>query len=75
MTLDELSVGQDAEITAVDRRGPVTLRLMEMGLVPGAVVRIRKRAPFGGPMELSVSGYHLSIRNTEANALSVDAIA
>lgn len=75
MTLEELSTGRDARVLAVERRGPTALRLMEMGLVPGALVCIRKRAPFGGPMEVNVSGYRLSIRNAEASALRVEALA
>lgn len=47
------------------------LRLMEMGLVPGASVRVRKRAPFRGPLELWVGGYILSIRSNEARLLGV----
>ncbi len=48
------------------------LRLMEMGLVPGAPVAIKKKAPFGGPMELQVRDYLLSIRVSEARRLHVE---
>ncbi|MBK6688018.1 MAG: ferrous iron transport protein A [Deltaproteobacteria bacterium] len=72
MTLDRLASGLDARITVVDSSSPVMLRLMEMGLVPGASVRIEKRAPFGGPLELRVGGYLLSIRLDEAKKLTVE---
>lgn len=72
MTLDQLSIDQHARVTSVDTTEPVMLRLMEMGLVPGAPVRIRKVAPFGGPMELQVRGYLLSIRRDQARRLGVE---
>lgn len=72
MTLDHLTPGQDARIAQVDASSAVMLRLMEMGLVPGASVRIEKRAPFGGPLELRVGGYLLSIRRDEAKKLTVE---
>ncbi len=71
MTLDELPVDEPATVVKVDARDPVMLRLMEMGLVPGAPVTVRKIAPFGGPMELKVRGYLLSIRQNEAKNLTV----
>ena len=71
MTLDRLPVDEPARVVAVDARDPVMLRLMEMGLVPGAPVTVRKIAPFGGPMELQVRGYLLSIRRNEAKKLTV----
>lgn len=71
MTLDQLGIDQPARVTSVDTTEPVMLRLMEMGLVPGASVRVRKVAPFGGPMELQVRGYLLSIRRDQARHLGV----
>jgi Fe2+ transport system protein FeoA len=71
MTLDRLPLEQPARVVAVDSQDPVMLRLMEMGLVPGAPVTVRKVAPFGGPMELQVRGYLLSIRRDEAKKLTV----
>lgn len=72
MTLDQLELDQHARVTRVDTREPIMLRLMEMGLVPGAPVRVRKAAPFGGPLELEVRGYLLSIRREQAQRLSVE---
>ena len=70
-TLDRLPIDSPARVVAVDSHDPVMLRLMEMGLVPGAPVTVRKVAPFGGPMELRVRGYLLSIRRDEAKKLTV----
>ena len=72
MTLDQLTVGQPATVTHVDSTEAVMLRVMEMGLVPGASVSIRKRAPFGGPLQLQVRGYLLSIRREQAKCLGVE---
>lgn len=72
MTLDELPTNQPAVIQSVDGGSSVMLRLMEMGLVPGAQVSVRKRAPFGGPLELRVRDYLLSIRAKEARSIVVE---
>lgn len=71
MTLDELPTNQPAVIQSVDGGSAVMLRLMEMGLVRGAPVCVRKRAPLGGPLELRVRDYLLSIRAAEARAIVV----
>ena len=72
MTLDELPTNQKARVVSVDGRRAVLLRLMEMGLVPGTPVQVRKRAPFGGPLELRVEDYLLSIRVAEAKDITVE---
>lgn len=73
MTLDQLPLEQRARVAAIGRRtDPVILRLMEMGLVEGARVAVRKRAPLGGPLELRVRDYVLSMRRSEAKAFEVE---
>ncbi len=72
MTLEQLEPGQPATVATVDATDGVMLRLMEMGLTPGAPVRVRKKAPFGGPLELEIRGYFLSIRRAEAKRLGVE---
>lgn len=71
VTLDDLEVGPRARITAIRAEDAVMLRLMEMGLVPGTLVQVLKRAPFGGPMQVRVGDYRLSIRRREAAGLDV----
>ena len=71
MTLDRLPVGARAVVREVRQGSSVALRLMEMGLVPGAPVVVLQRAPFGGPMQLDVGGYLLSIRRGEAAGFEV----
>jgi len=74
MTLADLDIGAAARVTAIDAESPVMLRLMEMGLVPGISIRLLKRSPFGGPMEIRVLGSRLCIRRHEARHLSVAAV-
>lgn len=71
MTLAELPIGAKATITGVRSTSGIVLRLMEMGLVPGSPVEIRKVAPLGDPLELRVRGYALSIRKSEARSFEV----
>jgi Fe2+ transport system protein FeoA len=72
VTLADLAIGVPARIVAVDDASSVVHRLMEMGLVNGAGVAIRKVAPFGDPLELQVRGYALSIRRAEARHFEVE---
>ncbi|HEV2706820.1 MAG TPA: FeoA domain-containing protein, partial [Pyrinomonadaceae bacterium] len=51
--------------------GAVARRLMEMGVVPGAPVRVIKRAPLGDPLEIRVRNYHLAVRRSEAQTITV----
>ena len=65
-TLDRLAVGQSGCIESVVARGDRGMRLMEMGLTPGTVVRVARVAPLGDPIDILVRGYHLSLRAAEA---------
>ena len=71
LTLAALPVGARARVTAVSGSGNVARRLMEMGVVPGAPVRVIKTAPLGDPIEVRVRGYHLALRRTEAQTILV----
>jgi ferrous iron transport protein A len=73
VTLDQVQIGSRAVISGVSAHSTTTLRLMELGMVPGMVVRVLKRAPFGGPMELQFPGWRLSVRSGEAKAFTVEA--
>lgn len=74
-TLADLEIGQRAIVTDVDGEGRMTVRLLEMGFVPGVVVALIKRAPLGDPLELRLRGYHVSLRRAEARAIRVEAKA
>ena len=71
MTLKEVKAGSTAKIVRINGTGPVKRRIMDMGLTKGVEVTVRKVAPLGDPIELTVRGYELSIRKDEAAAIEV----
>ena len=71
MTLNELEVGKTAKVVRINGEGAVKRRIMDMGLVKGTEVTVRKVAPLGDPIELTVRGYELSIRRDEAATIVV----
>jgi ferrous iron transport protein A len=71
LSLAGLALGTEARVIAIKGQGAVARRLMEMGVVPGAPVRVIKRAPLGDPIEVRVRGYHLALRRTEAQTIVV----
>ncbi|MFK7817819.1 MAG: ferrous iron transport protein A [Planctomycetaceae bacterium] len=66
MNLSQLERGQEAVVAGVDGTGAVMMRLMEIGLVPGRVVSVLRRAALGGPVELLVDRTRIAVRPTEA---------
>lgn len=70
-TLDSLEAGVAARVVAVEGEGAVARRLMEMGVVPGAPVRVVKAAPLGDPLEIRVRDYNLAVRRGEAQTIKV----
>lgn len=71
MTLDQLSIGQEATILTVGGEGALRRRLLDMGLTPKTKVMIRKVAPLGDPIELRLRGYLLTIRKEDAQRIEV----
>lgn len=71
VSLDALEAGRHARVVAVHGTGAVARRLMEMGVVPGAPVRVIKAAPLGDPLEVRVRNYHLALRRSEAQTVFV----
>jgi ferrous iron transport protein A len=69
--LTELQPGQEAIINSFGE-SELTIKLMEMGCVPGEPVRIDKIAPLGDPISIEVAGYHLSLRLNEAENIMVE---
>ncbi len=70
-TLNELKVGDKAEIVKLEGAGDVKRRLMDMGVVKGAVVEVERIAPLGDPIEIKIKGYNLSLRKEEASKIIV----
>lgn len=66
LTLDKLLPGEGGVVLGYAGDRELHHRLQELGLVTGTVVRVRRCAPLGDPIELSVRGYHLSIRKQDA---------
>lgn len=71
MTLDQLDIGQRARVRRVAGEGSMSVRLLEMGFVPGVEVALVKRAPLGDPLELRLRGYHVSLRRAEARRVEI----
>jgi Fe2+ transport system protein FeoA len=69
--LCDLAVGQRARIDAVEGADALTQRLREMGLLEGDEIAVVAFAPLGDPMEIRVNDYHLSLRKTEAQRVTV----
>ena len=72
MKLSELKVGRRAKIVEVKGKGILRDRLLDMGLIPRTVVMVRKRAPLGDPIEITLRGYELTIRLQEASQIEVE---
>ena len=64
--------GVRALVVRIDESEIHSLRLMEMGLVPGAPVRLVKAAPLGDPIQICVRDYHLALRRSEAQSITVE---
>lgn len=69
--LDELAFGVRARVAKVEARDVISQRLMEMGVLPGAEIKVIKDAPLGCPLEIEVRGYKLAVRRAEAARVSV----
>ena len=67
--LADLAVGQSGRISRVTGGGPIRQRLLDMGMTRGAVVEVRRVAPLGDPLVISIKGYSLAIRRSEAEAI------
>jgi len=70
--LAEVPRGRSVAVKHVDGSDPVAMRLMEMGLTPGATVQVIGTAPLGDPIEITVRGYRLSLRRSEAQRVEVE---
>ena len=71
-TLRDIPVGGDAVVVRLAGQGPLKRRIMDMGITKGASVHVRKVAPLGDPIEVTVRGYELSLRKGEAENVIVE---
>ena len=73
MTLNELKPGQQGRILKLDSNiGPIRRRMMDMGVIPGELIKVEKVAPMGDPIEVTVKGYNLSLRKGEAKGIAIE---
>ncbi len=71
-TVNDLRRGESGEVVSIGNSGAVRRRIIDMGITPGAVIIMRKAAPFGDPLEINVRGYELSLRKAEAKEITVE---
>lgn len=72
MKLAELNIGESAEVRGVEGKGALRRRLFDMGITPGTEVFLRKKAPLGDPIEITIRGYELTLRAQEAESVEVE---
>ena len=70
-TLKDIKIGETATIVKLHGEGAVKRRIMDMGITKGVAVYVRKVAPLGDPVEITVRGYELSIRKEDAETIEV----
>ena len=71
MTLKDMKPGESARVTAIGEKGQLRRRIMDMGITKGVEVYVRKVAPLGDPVEITVRGYELSLRKADAEMIEV----
>jgi Fe2+ transport system protein FeoA len=71
-TLDSLQAGEATRVLELRGEAEASHRLMEMGLLPGTPIKVVRYAPLGDPIEITVRGYHLSLRRAEAAGVIVE---
>ena len=71
-TLREAQIGQTVKVVKIHGEGAVKRRIMDMGVTKGVEVCVRKVAPLGDPVEITVRGYELSIRKADAEMIEVE---
>lgn len=71
-TLRQAKIGETVKVVKIHGEGAVKRRIMDMGITKGAQLFIRKVAPLGDPIEVSVRGYELSIRKADADTIEIE---
>ena len=74
MTLRDVSIGDTVKVVRLNGEGAVKRRIMDMGITKGVEIYVRKVAPLGDPVELTVRGYELSLRKADAEMVEVTAV-
>ena len=71
-TLNNFYIGEEGIVKRVSGEGRIKRRLFDMGITPGAIVYLRKKAPLGDPLEVTIRGYELTLRKNEAENITVE---
>ncbi len=71
-TLREVEVGKTAKVSKINGEGKVKRRIMDMGITKGTEIYVRKVAPLGDPIEVTVRGYELSLRKADADIIEIE---
>ena len=71
-TLKDISISKSATVVKLHGEGALKRRIMDMGITKGTTVTVRKVAPLGDPMEITVRGYELSLRKADAEMIEVE---
>ena len=70
--LSDFAIGETGVVKAVGGEGKIKRRLFDMGITPGAEIFLRKKAPLGDPIEITIRGYELTLRKTEAQFVNME---
>ena len=71
-TLRDVGIGETVKVTKINGEGPLRRHLMDMGITKGCTIFVRKVAPLGDPVEITLRGYELSLRKSEAEKVQVE---
>jgi ferrous iron transport protein A len=71
-TLKDVKIGQSAKVKKLHGQGPLKRRIMDMGVTKGVEIYVRKVAPLGDPIEITLRGYELSLRKNDAEMIEVE---
>ena len=71
-TLRDVKIGETVKVSKINGEGPIKRRIMDMGVTKGIEIYVRKVAPLGDPVEVTIRGYELSIRKEDAEMIVVE---
>ncbi|MBR4901938.1 MAG: ferrous iron transport protein A [Victivallales bacterium] len=71
-TLKEVNIGETVKVVKITGEGPIKRRIMDMGITKGTEIYIRKVAPLGDPIEVTIRGYELSLRKADIDIIQVE---
>ena len=71
-TLDQFAIGEQGVVRNIAGEGKIKRRLFDMGITPGVEIMLRKRAPLGDPIEITLRGYELTLRLSEAQLVTME---